>query len=265
MVLIIVNIELESLSHLLRHTKRKKIAITESIFVQGESSLSVFTSNVLTAIRLPSDNELTEQPFSKYLYNMQKVKTFLIAAILVGPLSCSTLQNLANLKKMDFHISGVSDTVLNGISLDDVRSFDNLSASDGLKLLQGVTRKSLPLQLTLNVSGNNPSDNNVVAKLVKLDWTMFMQGKETVSGTFNEIIEFSPGASTNIPVAVELDLFKFFSSNARELFNLAANLSGIGGEPTEIYLTARPTISTIIGPITYPNDITIVRKTVGAN
>ena len=192
------------------------------------------------------------------------LKPFLLLLVASFSLSCTTIQSLTNLKKVDFAIDRVSDTVLNGVAIDDISSFDKLGPSDALKILQGVTTKSLPLSMIINVEGDNPAENNVVAKLVKMDWTLFLEGKETVSGSFNEVIEFVPGAKTNIPVDVEVDLYSFFSSNARELFNIATSIAGVGNsEPTEIYLKARPTISTAIGPITYPRDVTILKKTIG--
>jgi hypothetical protein len=60
---------------------------------------------------------------------------------------------------------------------------------------------------------------------------------------------------------MELDLIRFFGSNARDLVELAAAVAGQGNK--EVALRARPTVTTPLGPITYPSEITILRQNVG--
>ena len=56
----------------------------------------------------------------------------------------------------------------------------------------------------------------------------------------------------------------FFEGSAKDLVELALNLAGQGGEPKEITLRGTPTVDTPIGPIRYPQPITIASQRVGS-
>ena len=72
-----------------------------------------------------------------------------------------------------------------------------------------------------------------------------------------------PGAPTDVPITISLDLVDFFEANARDLVELALSLSGRGGAPKEVALRATPVVDTPLGPIRYPEPITIVSREVG--
>ncbi|MGH7502737.1 MAG: hypothetical protein ACREL7_13400 [Longimicrobiales bacterium] len=67
-----------------------------------------------------------------------------------------------------------------------------------------------------------------------------------------------PGVAQDIPIDIRLDLAEFFERNARDMIELALAVAGAGGEPKRIALRATPAIQTAIGPIRYPQPITIV-------
>ena len=94
-------------------------------------------------------------------------------------------------------------------------------------------------------------------QLVGLDWTLFVEGRETVSGIFNDQRVLPSGMTTDIPISMELDLVRFFGRNAPDLINLALNLAGAGGSPAMLRLEAQPSINTEFGPIRYPGRIGI--------
>jgi hypothetical protein len=62
---------------------------------------------------------------------------------------------------------------------------------------------------------------------------------------------------------MSLNLREFFDGGAESMVNLAADLAGLGNDPTLIALRAIPTIDTPLGPISYPSPITIVSQSVG--
>ena len=119
----------------------------------------------------------------------------------------------------------------------------------------------MPLSFTLNVGASNPAANSVNARLVQLDWTLLLDNTETISGIFNDERVIPPGSEVVLPISMELDLVRFFGRNAQDLVELAAAVAGQGTK--EIALRARPTVTTPLGPITYPSEITILRQDVG--
>ena len=187
-------------------------------------------------------------------------------AVLVLPLAlavagCTALQEIASLRHVDFDLAGVSQTNLAGVDVQDVRSYEDLNGGEVARLVAALARGEMPLSFTLHVGATNPADNPVSARLVQLDWTLLLDGTETISGIYNDERVIAPGVSADLPITMELDLVRFFGRNAQDLVELAAAVAGQGTK--EIALRARPTVTTPVGPIAYPSQITIVRRNVG--
>ena len=176
---------------------------------------------------------------------------------------CATLQQIRALDRVEFSIGGVSDVRLDGIDMTRVNAFSDLGLLDVANLAAAVQSRSLPLSLRVNVLAENPADNFADARLLRMDWTLFLQSRETLSGTFAEETRLPRGEATNVPILVELNLIDFFGGSSRDLFELALSLSGAGGQAKEVTLEATPVIDTPFGPIVYPDPITIVSREVG--
>lgn len=62
-----------------------------------------------------------------------------------------------------------------------------------------------------------------------------------------------------IPIRLSLDLLEFFGDKRYEdLIQLALAIGGQSRTPTRLSLDAQPTVSTPVGPMTYPGRVTIV-------
>jgi hypothetical protein len=177
---------------------------------------------------------------------------------------CQTLKELAALRQVNFAIDRVADVQLAGIDVDRIRSFSDLGPADALKLTRAVAQRELPLSFQLHLLAENPPDNSVSARLVKLDWMLLLEDKETISGVFEDEVVLPPGQPQDVPFAISLDLMEFFEQSAPDLVDLALAISGQGGSPKEIKLRATPTVNTSLGPIRYPQPITIISRQVGS-
>jgi hypothetical protein len=187
-----------------------------------------------------------------------------VAAVpLLALAGCATLQQLAALREVDFAIDRVADVRLAGIDLSRVRSYSDLSAADAGRLTLAVSQRELPMSFDVVVRALNPEDNSVDARLVRMEWTLLLQERETLSGTFADETVLPRGEPVDLPIGVSLDLIDFFQGSARDLLDLALDIAGQGGEPTEVTLRAVPTVDTALGPIRYPDPITIVSREVG--
>lgn len=190
-----------------------------------------------------------------------------LSVLLLAPffLSCQTLREISELRKVDFSIERVTDAYLAGIDLKEVRSYEDLRVAHAAKLGRAVAREELPLRFDLHLGARNPEENLVAARLVEMEWTLFIEGRETISGLLEERVVIPPGEVRSIAVPVSLDLLRFFQENARDLAELAMGVAGWGGKPTEIMIKASPTVQTSLGPIRYARPITIVRQEVGGD
>ena len=201
----------------------------------------------------------------KVMTNLRQRSIVVFIAVTMISLSsgCSTLKDLASLRDVAFRLDSVSAISLAGVKIDRSMNYEDFGVLDLARLGREVARNKMPLSFMLNVGATNPNDNSVEARLVKLDWTLLLEDRETISGVFEDDIVLPSGQEQLIPFAIEVDLIEFFGNNLRDLAELALSLSDQGGKPRNIKLRATPTISTPIGPIRYPEPILIVNNTVG--
>ncbi len=171
------------------------------------------------------------------------------------------LGKVAALRSVDFSVDRVGGISLAGVDVSGVSSFDDIGLLDAGRITAGVATKRLPLRMTVFVAAANPSDNPS-ARMLRLDWSLFLNHTETVRGIVEQAVDIPTGQTVAIPVAVEVNLADFFDSGARDLVNLVLGLTGQGSRPTDVRLRATPTIDTPIGPIAYPRPIDIVRTRV---
>lgn len=176
---------------------------------------------------------------------------------------CATLRQMAALSNVDFSLDRVSDLRLAGIDLGRIDSFDDLGFADAARLALAVSEQDLPLDFRLHLLAENSADNTTDARLIQMDWTLLLQERETLSGVFEGNVLLPPGEPTDVPISVRLNLADFFEGSAQDLLELALSLSGQGGAPKEVALRATPVIDTPLGPMRYPQPITILSREVG--
>lgn len=183
----------------------------------------------------------------------------------MGASACATMQQVMALRDVDFSLDRVANVRLAGVDLDGKRSFSDLGFTDVARLTLAVADRDLPFSLDVHLVALNPADNTVDARLVRMDWTLLLEGRETLSGVFADEIVLPPGQPRGVPIPITLNLVEFFDGSARDLAELAMSLAGVGGESAEIALRASPVVQTVLGPIRYPRPITLVRTTVGGD
>ena len=180
----------------------------------------------------------------------------LLGVLLVVP-GCTTLQQLAALRQVEFDLDRVANGLVAGVDLDRIARGGDIGPTDLARLGTAAARGAVPLEFTLFVGAENPADNPAAAQLVSLDWTLFLDGTETVSGIYNDDRQIPPGGAVELPVDIELDLVQFFGRNVGDLATLVRNLAGEDTRQQTIRLEAQPTVNTAIGPIRYPGTIRI--------
>ena len=192
-------------------------------------------------------------------------RTLALAALTAGLAGCATLRQITALRQVDFSIAGVQDGRLAGVELRRIASYGDLSAVEIGRIALAVTRRDVPLEFRVLIRADNPADNGTAATMVRLAWTLLLDDRETINGVLDTTVTMPPGQTAYIPVPMRLNLRQFFDGPAQSLVDLAASVAGLSSHPTRVTIRAVPTINTPIGPITYPNPITIVSRTVGGS
>ncbi len=194
-----------------------------------------------------------------------------IAVISLSHQSCNIIkqvsQTISNLQKLEYKIENVTNFRVANINVQNISSLKDFSITDGLKLANAYATKSFPADFVLNLNAKNPNtgSNNTTATsatIAKLDYRLILDEKPTISGDISSPITVpGTGQSINIPLNMNLDLYKFFGDRGYEsVINLALSLGGLNANPTKVKLDIKPTVNTSIGPISYPNRITVIDK-----
>lgn len=178
----------------------------------------------------------------------------LVALTLVG---CATLQQVMALRNVVFAIAGVSDGRLAGVPLARIASVGDLTATDAARLALAVSRGTAPLDFVVGVQASNPESNATAATLMRLDWLLLLDGKETIRGVLDSSYTLPPGQPVTIPLRLQLDLREFFDGGVNEIVDLAAGLVGARSDPTRITLELLPRVDTPLGAMTWPSPIRV--------
>ncbi len=197
---------------------------------------------------------------------MKKSFVVLFVAILAfSNINCSIYKTIVNISRLQFKLGNVDRFMVNGVSLEGKTSFRDFNPIEVLKLTAAIAQRSFPVTFTLNVEAKNPNDGKggytrTDATIKSFPWSLYIDDKQTISGNIESPITVpGTGEVTVIPIQVRLDLFKFFADKDYEsLVNLALAISGNKGTSSKLVLYAQPTVSTIIGDITYPQQLKIV-------
>ena len=183
--------------------------------------------------------------------------------------SCAALNDmasaLANLQRLKFKIGSVRDFRLLGLDITGKARLSDFSATDILKVAQSYTARKLPVEFVVDVLAVNPNDGTggtakTVSTLTALECRLLIDDKPTVTGNIDRPVEIpGTGQESVIPLRLSLDLLEFFGDKRYEdLVGLALAIGGRAGAPARLSLDAQPTVSTPLGPITYPGRVTIV-------
>lgn len=176
--------------------------------------------------------------------------------------SCATLNALAGLSRIQFKLGNVSSVRLAGIDIMNKHSISDFNVLDGVNLLAAFNSGKLPLTFTLGLDAKNPNQPSTSLSAIQvtdLPWRLLMDNHETISGNIGSPVSVPNGGTTEtIPLQISVDLRQFFANQGyNDLLNLALALTGNGGS-SHLQLKTQPTMSTPIGSMKYPTEITVV-------
>lgn len=180
-------------------------------------------------------------------------------ALLLAVPGCATLKQLAVLRTVTFAFAGISDVRVAGVRVDENSSFARLSIADAARLGAAIAANDLPLELVAHVSAANPRENTVAARLLGLDWTLFIEDRRMLTGALTRAVAIEPGRSADVPLGVRLDLLSLGGGGARDLYETALAISGQGPVRKALRLELRPTIETALGPMRFTAPVVVRR------
>ena len=184
-----------------------------------------------------------------------------LLCLLLPLASCRSVSETRALRAVDFSLAGVERADLAGVRLDGVESVSDVPPAAAAAVAGGLLRGSLPLAFDLVVGARNP-DDNPQARLARFDWTLFLDDRETASGTVAEGPTIAPGDSETFVVPVRVDLVEVAGRNASEILRMALAVAGRRAEPSRVRVEARPYVETPFGALPLKTE-TVVARSVG--
>jgi len=167
--------------------------------------------------------------------------------------SCATMQQAMQLSSVKFTLDHVSSVSVAGIDLMNIRRVEDLNMFQVARATLALSRQELPLDMTVHLKTENPLVNRIATTLVSMDWTLMLDGRETISGVLNDRITLPAGEAQTIPLTLRLNMYQYFNEkNATDMLDLALAFAGANGAiPKGVGLRIRPTVETPFGPMTY--------------
>jgi hypothetical protein len=199
---------------------------------------------------------------------MKKISAAVLISFIFIFTGCSILQSFVNLSRLQFKMNGVSQISVAGVPILGKRSLSDLTVFDMAKITGSFFKGSLPLTFTLKIDALNPNNGTggykkTDAQLQSLPFRLVVDGKELLKGNISNAVSIpGTGEVQTIPVDLTVDLAQVLKDQGYEsLLNLALQVSGIGSGSSNVQLLATPVVSTVLGNISYPGEITIVDAT----
>ena len=131
---------------------------------------------------------------------LNRLDAMLVMVAMLLLTSCATLQQIPGLSSAKFSFDRVSSVRVAGIDVMNVRSMEDLNMFQVARATVAVSQKKLPLDMTVHLKTENPLINQMATTLSSMDWTLMLDGRDTISGTLNDRVTLPAGVPQSIPL-----------------------------------------------------------------
>lgn len=171
------------------------------------------------------------------------------------------LSGVANLANCEYTLKDVTNVSVAGVNLKNITN-GNIKAGDVIMLAAALKNKQVPLNMNVNINVKNPTAQQ--ALLTAMDWILDIDGTQFATGINNTSYNVNANSTTTIPLAVNTDVYTFFSQGGIEsLKNFVSSFSN-DGTSSKVSLRIKPSIS--VGTLNIPAPSYIkLEKTTGGN
>lgn len=194
---------------------------------------------------------------------MNNIKRFLFPLITFAMMltlsSCDVMNQMSQVQQFalcEFDINGVDNVRIAGIELDENMDRDDLNTAQLMQLTAAIFKKEMIVDFDVLLKINNP--NNKTAAMNRMDYELFIDNKQILTGQMNQPVNVPPNTSARVPMPIQLDLFKVLNNETQNsLVNLAFKLTGDKSDPAEILLKVKPYIKVGGRELAYPGFLNI--------
>lgn len=194
---------------------------------------------------------------------MIKLKNFLFPTALLTMIlafsACNVLNQVSQVQQLalcEFDVYGVDKVRIAGIELDENMDRGDLNTAQLMQLTAAIFQKEMLVDFDLMLNINNPNDKP--AAMNRMDYELFIDNKQILTGQMNQPVNVDANANTTVPMPIQLDLFKVLNDETQStLVNLAFKLTGDESDPAEILLKVKPYIKVGGRELAYPGFLNV--------
>ncbi len=175
----------------------------------------------------------------------RKLWAFLCVAFLWT--SCDVAQQALgtyNLFQCKYQYNSIANLNLAGVNLQNAKSLSSLNPLSVASLIAAFSdsKKSIPLQFTLNLNVTNP--NAQPAILNGLQYILEIDNQEMTTGAVDSRMQIANGQPAQLPININFDLRKAMSGKTGDaLKNMAFNFVGLGEQATNVTIRLKPSLA----------------------
>ena len=172
------------------------------------------------------------------------------------------MKEITQLKEVSFRFQRIDDVTLGGINLSAL----NTGRASPLQMLQlgsSIQRGELPLAFDVVLSAYNPPEHATNARMVAMDWRVYLENKPLASGQWEREVVIAPGDTAEIALPVQVNLVDIVQNNLQDAIELALSLAGKTEAPKQVKVEILPRFQTPLGTIQYPEPIVLFNREVG--
>jgi hypothetical protein len=171
-------------------------------------------------------------------------------------IQCSSLLQIEKLKNCEFRLERIEGMNIDGININSVHSFNDLGIINATRILQDLSKGSLPSEFKIMISVSNP--NKSVAAMEKFEYIVMLDENEVVTGSLNDRIEIPANKSIEFPLSARADISKLLKQNSiAALMELANSLSKENTIEKRVRIKVKPNIRIGKKLLKYPGFIEI--------
>ena len=155
---------------------------------------------------------------------------------------CSVFQQISTVKECNYSFAGLEDFSYAGVKLDKLKDPKSLTLTDSINILTALRDKNAKLTFNTLVDIENP--NSGTANVETMDWKLFLDGKEMLSGINKDAIKVEANKTNRASIQASVDPTKVINGNSLEsLWTLYCKLSGRETtKSSKVTLKLKPTV-----------------------
>ena len=182
------------------------------------------------------------------------VFVFLLLLWVIIP-SCSVIR-LQRLKNCEFTFERLEDLSIAGVNIKKLESINDLSFSNGAKILAALSSGTLAADFRIVVAVSNP--NKAEALMETFEYKVLLDDKEVLNGNSKDRTVIPGNGKAELSVSAKLNIAELLHNKSlNELVELAKEMKSGNGFSDRIKLKIKPNIRVGKKDLKYPGFIDI--------